>query len=64
MIENHSVNLNIIGKRECLSLPRESCQVSDDTVDQQNFNFALKSDLLKSGIVHDFGRLKQDFFLK
>ena len=64
MIENHSVNLNIIGKRECLSLPRESCQVSDDTVDQQNFHFALKSDLLKSGIVDDFGRLKQDFFLK
>ena len=62
MIENHSVNLNIIGKRECLSLPRESCQVSDDTVDQQNFNFA--QDLLKSDIVDDFGRLKQDFFLE
>ena len=25
MIDNHSVNLNVIGKRECLSLPKESC---------------------------------------
>ena len=25
MIDNHSVNLNIIVKRECLSLPKESC---------------------------------------
>ena len=39
MIDNHSVNLNVIGKREYLSLPKESCQVSDDTVDQRNVNF-------------------------
>ena len=28
MINNHSVKLNIIGKRECLYLPKELCQVS------------------------------------
>ena len=28
MINNHSVKLNIIGKRECLYLPKEPCQVS------------------------------------
>ena len=27
-----TLNLNIFGKRECLSLPKTSCQVSDDTV--------------------------------
>ena len=39
MIDSHSVNLKIIGKHECLSLPKESCQISDDTTDQQNVNF-------------------------
>ena len=38
IIENQSVNLNVIGKRECLSLPKESCQVSDHTVDNNDNN--------------------------
>ena len=38
MVENHSVNLNVIGKQECLFLPKESCQISDDKVDQNNIN--------------------------
>ena len=33
MIENHSVNLNVVGKHKYLSLPKESCQISDDKVD-------------------------------
>ena len=39
MIDSHSVNLNVIGKWECLSLPKESCQISDDKVNQNNLNF-------------------------
>ena len=62
MIDDQSVNLNVIGKRECLSLPKESCQISDDKVNQNNTNFAKKFNLFKSGIVHDFDRLKQVFF--
>ena len=62
MIDNHSVNLNVIGKRECLSLPKESCQISDDKVYQNNINFTKKFNLFKSGIVDDFDRLKQVFF--
>ena len=27
-----TLNLNIFGKQECLSLPKTSCKVSDDTV--------------------------------
>ena len=38
-MDSHSVNLSIAGKRECLFLPKEFCQVSDDTVDKQNVNF-------------------------
>ena len=62
IIDNHSVNLNVIVKRECLSLPKESCQISDDKVDQNDINFAKKFNLFKSGIVDDFDRLKQVFF--
>ena len=62
MIANHSVNLTVIRKRECLPLPKESCQISDDKVDQNNINFAKKFNLFKSGIVDDFDRLKQAFF--
>ena len=62
MIDNHSVNLNVIGKMECLSLPKESCQISDDKVDQNNIHFVKKFNLFKSGIVDDFDRLKQAFF--
>ena len=62
MIDDQSVNLNVTGKRECLSLPKESCQISDDKVNQNNINFAKKFNLFKSGIVHDFDRLKQVFF--
>ena len=64
MIANHSVNLNVIGKRECLPLPKESCQISDDKVDQNNINFVKKFNLFKSGIVEDFDRLKQAFFFR
>ena len=64
MIDDHSVNLNVIGKMECLSLPKESCQISYDKVDQNNINFAKRFNLFKSGIVDDFDRLKQAFFLK
>ena len=32
MIDSHSFNLNVIGKWECLSLPKESSQISDDKV--------------------------------
>ena len=39
MIDNHPINLNIIGKQKFLSLPNESCQISDDKVDQNNVNF-------------------------
>ena len=53
VIDNHSVNLNIIGKRECLSLPKESCQISDDKVDQNNVNFVKKFNLFKLGVVDD-----------
>ena len=53
VIDNHSVNLNIIGKRECLSLPKESCQISDDKVDQNNVNFVKRFNLFKSGVVDD-----------
>ena len=62
MIDDHSVNLNVIGKMECLSLPKESCQISYDKVDQKNINFAKRFNLFKSGIVDDFDRLKQAFF--
>ena len=62
MIDDHSVNLNVIGKMECLSLPKESCQISYDKVDQNNINFAKRFNLFKSGIVDDFDRLKQAFF--
>ena len=62
MIDNHSVNLNVIGKMECWSLPKESCQISDDKVDQNNIHFVKKFNLFKSGIVDDFDRLKQTFF--
>ena len=62
MIDNHSVNLNVIGKRECLSLPKESCQISDDKVDQSKVNFVKKFNLFKSGIVDDLDRLKRAFF--
>ena len=62
MIDNHSVNLNVIGKRECLSRPKKSCQISDDKVDQNDINFAKKFNLFKSSIVDDFDRLKQVFF--
>ena len=62
MIDNHSVNLNVIGKRECLSLPKESCQISDDKVDQNKVNFVKKFNLFKSGIVDDLDRLKRAFF--
>ena len=48
MIDDQSVNLNVIGKRECLSLPKESCQISDDKVNQNNINFAKKFNLFKS----------------
>ena len=61
MIDNHLVNLNIIGKRKCLSLPKESCQISDDTVDQKNINFVKKFNLFKSCIVDNFDRQKQTF---
>ena len=62
MIDNHSVNLNVIGKRECLSRSKESCQISDDKVDQNDINFAKKFNLFKSSIVDHFDRLKQVFF--
>ena len=62
MIDNHSVNLNVIGKRECLPLPKESCQISDDKVDQNKVNFVKKFNLFKSGIVDDLDRLKRAFF--
>ena len=64
MTDNHSVNLIVIGKRECLSLPKESCQIGDDKVDQNNINFVKKFNLFKSGIMDDFDRLKQAFFLE
>ena len=54
MIDDHSVNLNVIGKRECLSLPKESCQICDEKIDQNNINFAKRFNLFKSGIVDDF----------
>ena len=58
MIDNHSVNLNITGKRKWLFLPKESCQVGGNTVDQKNVNFVKKFyNLFKSGIVDDFDRL-------
>ena len=47
MIDNHPVNLNIIGKQKFLSLPNESCQISDDKVDQNNVNFVKKFNLFK-----------------
>ena len=62
IIDNHSVNLNVIVKRECLSLPKESCQISDDKVDQNDINFAKKINMFKSGIVDDFVQLKQVLF--
>ena len=62
MIDDHSVNFNVIGKRECLSLPKESCQISYDKVDQSNINFTKRLNLFKSGIVDDFDLLKQAFF--
>ena len=62
MIDNHSVKLNVIVKREYLSLPKESCQISDDKVDENNINFLKKFNLFKSGIVNDFDGLKQDNF--
>ena len=62
MITNHSVNLIVIGKWECLSLAKESCQISNDKVDQNNTNFVKKFNLFKSGIAEDFDRLKQAFF--
>ena len=62
MIDNHLVNLNVIGKRECLYLPKESCQINDDKFDQNNINFVKKFNLFKSGIMDDFDRLKQAFF--
>ena len=62
IIDNHSVNLNVIVKRECLSLPKESCQISDDKVDQNDINFAKKINLFKSGIVDDFVQLNQVLF--
>ena len=64
MTDNHSVNLIVICKRECLSLPKESCQIGDDKVDQNNINFVKKFNLFKSGIMDDFDRLKQAFFLE
>ena len=64
MIDDHSVNLNVFRKRECLPLPKESCQISYDKVDQSNINFAKRFNMFKSGIVEDFDRLKQAFFLK
>ena len=54
MIDDQSVNLNVIGKRECLSLPKESCQISDDKVDQNSIKLAKKFNLFKSGIMDDF----------
>ena len=45
-----------------MSLPKESCQISDDKVDQNNINLAKKFNLFKSGIMDDFDRLKQAFF--
>ena len=62
MIDNHLVNLNVIGKWECLYLPKESCQINDDKFDQNNINFVKKFNLFKSGIMDDFDRLKQAFF--
>ena len=47
MIDNHPVNLNIIGKQKFLSLPNESCQISDDKVHQNNVNFVKKFNLFK-----------------
>ena len=64
MIEDHSVNLNVFGKWECLSLLKESCQISYDKVDQSNISFTKRFNLFKSGIVDDFDLLKQAFFLK
>ena len=64
MIEDHSVNLNVIGKWECLSLLKESCPISYDKVDQSNISFTKRFNLFKSGIVDDFDLLKQAFFLK
>ena len=63
MIDSHSVNLNLIGKRECLSLPNVSCQISDVKVNQNNINFVKKFNLFKTGFVDSFDRLKQTFFL-
>ena len=45
-----------------MPLPKESCQISDDKVDQNNINFVKKFNLFKSGIVDDFDRLEQAFF--
>ena len=45
-----------------MSLPKESCQISDDKVDHNNVNFVKKFNLFKSGIADDFDRLKQAFF--
>ena len=42
MIDSHSVNLNVIDKQEWLPLPKESCQISDDKVDQNNVSFVKK----------------------
>ena len=41
--DNHSVNPKVTGKQECLTLPKESCQVSDDTVDQKKMLILQKS---------------------
>ena len=45
-----------------MSVPQESCQISDDKVDQNNVNFVKKFNLFKSGVVDDFDRLKQAIF--
>ena len=63
VIDSHSVNLNLIGKRECLSLPNVSCQISNDKVNQNNVNFVKKFNLFKTSFVDNFDRLKQTFFL-
>lgn len=64
MIDRHLVNLNIGGKREGLSLPKESCQADDVIVDHQLVNFVKMFGLFKSGVMDDLDRLKQAFFLK
>ena len=42
VIDNHSVNLNLVCKWECLFLPKGSYQISDDRIDQNNINFVKK----------------------